>query len=195
MAKEVDYYFDVGSPATYLSWTQMRKLAEETGATINYKPMLIGGLFKATGNSSPITVPAKGKWLFTDLMRYAERYGVTFQMNDHFPVNTLYMMRGLTGYLDDDRFLALADGFFDGMWVTNKNMNAPEVIGAIVAECGIEPDAFMQTINDPAIKQRLIDVTAEAERRGAFGAPTFYVGDAMFWGQDRLDFVREALTA
>lgn len=195
MANQVDYYFDVGSPATYLSWTQMKKLAEETGAEINYKPMLIGGLFKAIGNSSPITVPAKGKWLFSDLTRFAKRYEVPFVMNDNFPVNTLYLMRGLTGYLEDERFLALADGIFDGMWVSNKNMNEPEVIGAIVSDAGIKPDAFMAKINEPEVKQRLIDVTSEAESRGAFGAPTFFVGDEMFWGQDRLDFVYDALTS
>lgn len=195
MANQVDYYFDVGSPATYLSWTQMKKLAEATGAEINYKPMLIGGLFKAIGNSSPITVPAKGKWLFSDLTRFAKRYEVPFVMNDNFPVNTLYLMRGLTGYLEDERFLALADGIFDGMWVSNKNMNEPEVIGAIVSDAGIKPDAFMAKINEPEVKQRLIDVTSEAESRGAFGAPTFFVGDEMFWGQDRLDFVYDALTS
>ena len=193
MTKQLDYYFDVGSPATYLSWTQLPDVVEQSGAKISYKPILLGGLFKATGNASPITVPAKGRWLFSDLNLWAAKYGVTFTMNSNFPVNTLHLMRGLTGYLDDSRFLALADGIFDGMWISDKNMNEPEVVGAIVAAAGVEPSEFMQVIADPKVKQKLIETTKEAEDRGAFGAPTFFVGDQMFWGQDRMDFVRTAL--
>ena len=195
MPAEFDYYFDVASPATYLSWTQLPKLLEETGATIHYKPILLGGVFKETGNASPITVPAKGKWMFRDLKRWQKSYGVEFWMNDHFPINTLYLMRGLTAYQNDDRFVQLADAIFDGMWVSNKNVNEPEVIGEIVASTGIDPAEFLEKINDPATKQALIDTTAEAVSRGVFGAPTFFVGDNMHWGQDRMHFVKEDLLA
>jgi len=195
MTKEVDYYFDVVSSASYLAWTQLPKLVEETGATINYKPLFLPGLFKATGNSSPITVPPKGKWLFDDLQRWAVHYGVPFNMNDQFPLNSLYMMRGLTAYLDDERFLDLANGFFDAMWVSNKDLTNPEVIGQCVTKAGIDPGEFMEKIGDPALKQQLSDVTKEAQDRGAFGAPTFYVGTTMYWGQDRMEFVKQELLA
>ncbi len=193
MTKQVEFYFDVISPASYLAWTQMRTLADETGATVAWKPILLGGVFKATGNASPITVPAKGKWLFADLHRWARAQGVEFKMNDEFPINSLPIMRGLIAYRDDERFGALVAGFFDAMWVSNKNLTEPEVIGRVVAEAGIDPAEFAEKIQDPAVKQALIDATDEAVKRGAFGVPTFFIGDNMHWGQDRLEFVREDL--
>ena len=97
MSKSVDFYFDVGSPAAYLAWTQMPRLARETGATVRVKPFLLGGVFQATGNRSPMEVPAKSRWLHEDLNRFAARYGVPFRLNPHFPINTLMLMRGALG--------------------------------------------------------------------------------------------------
>ena len=193
MAKEFDFYFDIGSPATYLAWTQVPKLAEETGAKANYKPILLGGVFKATGNSSPITVPEKGRWLFKDLTRWANRYGIEFNLNSKFPINTLYMMRGMIAYLDDDRFLALGNAFFDAMWVADKDLNQPEVMAEVVADAGVDPAEFLERINNQKTKDALMEATQAVIDRAAFGAPTFFVGDEMFWGQDRMEFVREAL--
>ncbi len=193
MAKEFDFYFDIGSPATYLAWTQVPKLAEETGAKANYKPILLGGVFKATGNSSPITVPEKGRWLFKDLTRWAKRYGIEFNLNSKFPINTLYMMRGMIAYLEDDRFLALGDAFFEAMWVTDKDLNQPEVMAEVISDAGVDPAEFLERINDQKTKDALMEATQVVIDRAAFGAPTFFVGDEMFWGQDRMEFVREAL--
>ena len=195
MSKVVEFYFDVVSPASYLAWTQLPALVEDTGAQIDYRPFFLPGLFKEAGSSSPITVPSKGKWLFHDLRRWAKRYGVPFWMNDHFPMNSITMMRGLHAWREHEQFMALADGFMDGMWVSNRDMSDPKVLGEIVAEAGIDPEAFVAKVGDPAIKQELVDVTAQAASKGAFGAPTFFVGKEMHWGQDRLDFVREAVLA
>lgn len=193
MTKKVEFFFDCVSPASYLAWTQLPALAQQTGATIEYKPLFLPGLFKEAGSSSPISVPAKGKWLFDDLSRFAERYGVSFQMNDLFPMNSISMMRGLVAWKGKKEFNALGDAFFDAVWVSNKKVTDPAVLGEIVVSAGIDPKEFQEAIADPAIKQKLADLTTEAKERGAFGAPTFFVNGEMYWGQDRMDFVREAL--
>ena len=90
----IEFFFDYGSPASYLAYTQMPGLTQRTGATVVYRPMLLGGVFKATGNQSPINIPAKGAWMMTDLPRFAKRYGVPYVRNPHFPINTLNLMRG-----------------------------------------------------------------------------------------------------
>jgi len=193
----VEYFFDVGSPTSYLAWTRLPQIAAETGATIAWRPLLLGGVFKATGNASPVTVPAKGRWMNDDIRRCADRYGVPFRFNPHFPINTLTLMRGATGmqmrWPDDfARYLELVER---AMWVEQKNLGDPAVLAATLAEAGFDAAEFMALVGDPEVKARLIATTDEAVARGVFGAPTFFVGATMFFGQDRLDFVREALLA
>ncbi len=183
MTKEVDYYFDCISPAAYLSWARLPALIEEAHATVNYKPMLLGGVFKETGNSSPITVPAKGAYVFNDFHRWAKRFDVPFTMNDKFPINSLYLMRGIIAYKDDLRFMALTNAIFDGMWVSNKDLNDSEVVAQVVSTANVDPVHFVEAVNDPLSKQSLIEATDEAISRGVFGAPTFFVDGEMFWGQ------------
>jgi len=196
-ARTVEYFFDVGSPTSYLAWTQLPKIAAETGAQIAWRPMLLGGVFKATGNASPVTVPAKGRWMNEDLQRWAKRYGVVLRFNPHFPINTLTMMRGATGMQmrHPDRFASYLDVVERAMWETPKNLGDPEVLAATLLEGGFDAAEFAALVGDPEVKAKLIATTEEAVARGVFGAPTFFVGDAMFFGQDRLDFVREALLA
>jgi 2-hydroxychromene-2-carboxylate isomerase len=193
----IEYFFDVGSPTSYLAWTRLPQIAAGTGATIAWRPMLLGGVFKATGNASPVTVPAKGRWMNDDIKRWAERYGVPFRFNPHFPINTLTLMRGAAGLQlrrspDFDRYLEVIER---AMWVEQKNLGDPTVLAATLADAGIDGAAFTALVSDPEVKARLIATTDEAVARGVFGAPTFFVGEAMFFGQDRLDFVREALLA
>lgn len=195
MTKELEYYFDVGSPTAYLSWTQMPKLIEATNATVSYKPILLGGIFKASGNSTPVAVPAKGKWMMSDLALWANKYDAPLKMNSKFPVNTLYLMRGLLAYKDDERFTTLGDAIFDGMWVSDKDMTDMETVASIVASANIEPAEFAEKINDPEIKQGLIEATQEAVNKGLFGAPSFIVNGQLYFGQDRMEFVKEALLA
>jgi 2-hydroxychromene-2-carboxylate isomerase len=195
--RTVEYFFDVGSPTSYLAWTRLPQIAAETDAVIAWRPMLLGGVFKATGNASPVTVPAKGRWMNDDIRRWADRYGVPFRFNPHFPINTLTLMRGATGLQlrrpqDFARYLELVE---KAMWVEQKNLGDPAVLAATLADAGFDGDAFTALVADPEVKARLIATTDEAVARGVFGAPTFFVGEAMFFGQDRLDFVREALLA
>ncbi len=195
MAKQLEFFFDVGSPASYLAWTQVPRIAADTGAELVWRPMLLGGVFKATGNSSPATVPAKGKWLFGDLRRHARGYGVPFASNPNFPINTLTMMRGAAGMQlrHPERFTAYLDAIFPAMWAAPRNMGDPAVLAETLAAAGFDADAFTALVGDPEVKARLVATTEEAVSRGVFGAPTMFVGDEMFFGQDRLHFVREAL--
>ncbi len=196
-ARRVECFFDVGSPTAYLAWTQLPRIAGETGAELVWRPMLLGGVFKATGNASPVTVPAKGRWMNQDIARWARRYGVPFALNPFFPINTLTLMRGATGMQlrhpgDFERWLGVV---FPAMWARPRNLGDPAVLAATLADAGFDPEAFAALAADPEVKARLIATTDEAVARGVFGAPSCFVGDELFFGQDRLDFVREALLA
>ena len=195
MSKTIEFFFDFGSPTTYLANTQLPKLAQECGAHLVYRPMLLGGVFKATGNASPVTVPAKGRWMGVDMQRWAELYGVPFAFNPHFPINTLTLMRGACGMQmrHPDALGRYIDAVFEAMWVTPCNMGDPQVLAQVLGAAGFEAQAFMDLVADPQVKAQLISNTDEAVARGVFGAPTMFVGDHMFFGQDRLEFVRKAL--
>lgn len=195
--KTVEFFFDFGSPTTYLAHTQLPKLARDTGADIVHRPMLLGGVFKATGNASPVTVPAKGRWMGADMARFAHLYGVPFAFNPHFPINTLTLMRGAVGLQlrQPALFAAYVDAVFNAMWVQPRNLGEPAEVAAVVAPLGITPEAFMALVSDADVKAALVASTEEAVRRGVFGAPSFFVGDELHFGQDRLDFVRRALAA
>ncbi|SDT02607.1 2-hydroxychromene-2-carboxylate isomerase [Halopseudomonas xinjiangensis] len=193
MSKQIEFFFDVGSPASYLAWTQLPALAERHGAEIVWKPMLLGGVFQATGNSSPATVEAKGRYSRIDMQRFARHYRVTLNHNPHFPINTLMLMRGAVGYLDTPRFHEYLAAIFKAMWVEQRDMHQPQVIGEVLTAAGFDPQEVLARCSDPAIKDRLKALTTEAVERGVFGAPTFFVGEEMFFGQDRLEWVERAL--
>ena len=193
--KTFEFWFDFGSPAAYLAFTQIPRIEAETGAKAIYCPMLLGGVFQATGNHSPATIPAKGKYIFDDFKRFAKRYDVPFNNNPYFPINTLLLMRGATGLQQQhpEQFSAYCNAVFQAIWVDALNMNDPATVGAVLHKAGFDPQQLMALANDPATKDALKTTTTEAVSRGAFGAPTFFVDAQMFWGQDRLDFVKEAL--
>lgn len=193
--KTVEFLFDVGSPAAYLAFTQLPRIAQETGATIAWQPILLGGVLQATANRSPMEVPAKGRYMQEDLARFARRYGVPFRMNPHFPINTLMLMRGAIGLQmhEPQRLLPYVEAAFRAIWVEGQPMNDPATFGAVLQRAGFDPERILALTADAAVKERLKAVTQDAVVRGVFGAPTFFVGDRMFWGQDRLDFVKEAL--
>ncbi|KAF1070674.1 2-hydroxychromene-2-carboxylate isomerase [Variovorax sp.] len=197
MTKTVEFYFDFGSPAAYLAATQLPHVCADTGAELVWKPMLLGGVFQATGNHSPAEIAPKGSYMTTDLQRFAKRYGVPFVHNPHFPINTLLLMRGATAIQlqQPARFDAYVDAIYHAMWVEPRNLNDPAEVGAVLQAAGFDPAALLAAAGQQEVKDRLKAVTQEAVARGVFGAPTMFVGDDMFWGQDRLDFVREALAA
>lgn len=197
MNKAIEFFFDVGSPAAYLAWTQLPRLAAEAGATIHWRPMLLGGVFKATGNSSPVMIPAKGRWLINDLKRWAARYGVPLEMPAAFPINTLTLMRGATGIqlhqpADLARYLTAV---FNGIFAQGLAMGEPTVVADVLRSADFEPADILALADDPQVKQALIATTEEAVARGVFGAPSIFVGEEMHFGQDRLDFVAAALRA
>lgn len=195
MTKTVQFYFDFGSPTAYLAWRRIGAIAERTGATVEPIPILLGGLFKATGNAAPATVPAKGAYMFHDLERFSKRYGVPLNFNPYFPVNTINLMRGAAGYHGTPDFCTYCDAVYDAMWIDQKNMGDLAVVAGVLAAAGLDFADFEARINDPAVKEKLKANTDAVAARGAFGAPTFFVGEEMFFGQDRLDFVEEALAA
>jgi 2-hydroxychromene-2-carboxylate isomerase len=197
MAKTFDYYFDFGSLATYLAHTQMDKIKTETGASPIYLPMLLGAVFKATGNASPASVPAKGKYIFVDFKRFADSYGVPLEINPFFPIITTTLMRMVTGLQmrSDARMHEFMDTIFKAIWVDALNLNAPEVVAEVLREAHFDPVELLQMANEQTTKDRLKDITTQAVDRGVFGAPTFFVGQDMFWGQDRIEQLKAALRA
>ena len=195
--KSFEFWFDFGSTASYLAWTQLPALEAETGATAVLKPMLLGGVFQAAGNQSPVNIPAKGKYLFVDFARFAERYGVPFKLNPHFPINTLLLMRGaiVLQMKGDPRFRDYCNAMFNAIWVESLNMNHPATAAEALRKAGFDAQALVAAAGEQTTKDALKAATQKAVDRGVFGAPTFFVGDQMFWGQDRMDFVKEALEA
>jgi 2-hydroxychromene-2-carboxylate isomerase len=191
--KRLEFFFDFGSPTTYLAHTQMPVIASRTGAEIVYRPMLLGGVFKATGNQSPAMIAAKSKWMDSDLKAFARRYGVPYARNPWFPVNTMMLMRGAVAMQKENRLAPYADAVFRAMWVEPQNLNDPQIVGTVLAKAGFEPKEMLAAIEEQSVKDELRKNTEEAVSRGVFGAPTFFVGDKMFFGQDRIDFVEEAL--
>ncbi|MGH8448946.1 2-hydroxychromene-2-carboxylate isomerase [Pseudomonas sp.] len=196
MSKTLEFFFDLGSPATYLAYTQLPALCAETATRLVYQPMLLGGVFKATGNASPITVPAKGRYMFEDLARYAKRYNVPLRFNPHFPINTLVLMRAITGMQmhQPERFQAFIDCLFRALWVEGRHLGDPDVVASVLTEHGFDAQEVLALANDDAVKTALKDKTEQAIQRGVFGAPSMFVGKQLFFGQDRLEFVREALS-
>ncbi len=196
MNKTLEFFFDLGSPTTYLAYTQLPGICAETGSQLVYQPILLGGIFKATGNASPITIAAKGRYLLQDLARYAKRYGVPLKFNPHFPINTLTLMRAVTGIQlrQPERFIDFIDCLFRALWVDGRNMGDPAVVAAVLAEHGFDPAQVLELAQDEEVKNALKHKTEEAIARGVFGAPAMFVGQQLFFGQDRLDFVREALS-
>lgn len=193
MAKTVEFFFDVGSPTAYLAHKRLPQILARTGAEAIYMPMLLGGVFKATGNAAPGTVPAKGRYMGADLQRFARRFATPFAHNPHFPINTLHLMRGAAGLQDDPRFMTYVDAIFEAMWMQPRNLGDPAELEPVLVAAGFDPVALAALVERQEVKDRLKANTELAVARGAFGAPTFFVGDEMFFGQDRLDFVEEAL--
>ncbi|MHC8358266.1 2-hydroxychromene-2-carboxylate isomerase [Pseudomonas sp. LB3P81] len=195
MSKTVEFYFDLGSPATYLANTQLPKICAQTDSQLIYIPILLGGIFKATGNASPATIPAKGLYMFQDLDRYARRYGVPLKFNPNFPINTLMLMRAVTGMQlrHPERFQAFIDCLFHAIWVEGRSLDDPATVASVLAQNGFDPNEVLALTADEDVKAALKDNTEKAVQRGVFGAPSMFVDNQLFFGQDRLDFVLGAL--
>lgn len=198
MSAKLEFFWDAVSPYTYLAATQVQQLAAETGAELHWRPFFLGGAMQATGNKPPATVPAKGKHLFVDLKRWATLYGVPFWFPKTFPANTVAAMRMACYAESQGKQQELAMALMSAHW-GNANDGADadignaEVLQRLAVSCGLDGEAAMAATQDQQYKDELKANTAEAVERGAFGAPTFFVGDEMFWGNDRLPLVKQAL--
>ncbi|MBI1391443.1 MAG: 2-hydroxychromene-2-carboxylate isomerase [Alphaproteobacteria bacterium] len=197
---EIEFFFDFASPNVYLASRVLPSIANAASAKIVVRPALLGGIFKATGNQSPMQAFAgvKGKLAYEmlEMRRFVERHGLSgFSMNPYFPINTLPLMRGLIAA----RRLGVEDSYTKaisaGMWEEGLNMGEPAVVASRIASDGVDSDAVFRMSGDDDVKRELIHATEAAVSRGVFGLPTFFVGGEMYFGKDRLDQVREAALA
>ncbi len=191
--RRLGFWFDYSSPFTYLAATQVAHLAHQTEALLEYQPFFLGGLFKSIGTPMvPLaTYPeAKRRYYAADLRRWADRLGVPFHWPRRFPLNTIPALR-LT-FLAGDATPLVVDRLFEVCWVEDRDPADPAVLKAVVDELGLDAH-LLERIKDPETKAALKDATDEAVRLGVCGAPTFEVDGRLFWGQDRLPFVRAAL--
>lgn len=199
MPKTIDFIFDFASPNAYFAYKALTPILERTGASLNIIPCLLGGIFKSTGNQAPFIAfgGVKGKLAYEQLeiKRFIEQHGLTdFKFNRHFPVNSLMLVRGA--------LVAQRDGYLDGyveaglkaLWEDGLKMDDPEVFAAAMTAAGFDGTQLLEQMQDPAIKSKLMENTSAAVERGSFGIPTFYVGDEMFFGKDRLSQVEQELT-
>lgn len=185
MPRTIEFFFDFASPYTYLAATQIEAVAQRAGAELIWRPFLLGGVFKSVGNAPPAVLAPRGAYMLQDLGRWARFYGVPLRFPSTFPVNSLLAMRALQGMSRAER-PAAAHRVFHAHWVEDRDISDPAVLTPLLGE------AALARANDPEVKDRLRRTTEEAVTRGAFGAPTFFVGETMFFGNDRLQFVEQA---
>lgn len=195
MSKTIEFLFDVGSPFSWLAYHRLPTFAQEHCASIIWTPVLVAGIFQATGNRSPVEVPAKAMYTLLDLQRWAKAFNVNFQMNPAFPIHTLQLMRGAVALQmqDEAAFRRYLAAIFHAMFEQPRNLNEPAELASVLTAAGFDPMQLLTMTADQAVKDKLKENTAHAVARGAFGVPTFFVGEQMFWGQDRFDFVAQAL--
>ena len=189
----VRFLFDVGSPTAYLAWKRLPKIVERTGASVEHVPILLGGIFKSTGNAPPGTVVAKGAWMADDMAIWAKLDGTAFAMNPRFPINTTAMMRGCVAAQRRGEFEAYTDAVFGGMWRDARDMGDLAVLAKVISDAGLDAAAYAAAFEDQSVKDELRANTDAAVAAGVFGAPSFFVGDRLFFGQDRTHLVEMAL--
>jgi len=187
MSRTVEFFYDIVSTYSYLASTQLEAITERTGAAFVWRPFLLGGVFKATGNRPPASLPARGPYLLKDIQRWCKLYGVTFNLPADFPANTLTAMRALTALEGDER-VAASRRLYRAYFVEGRDISDAAVVADLVGEGPLAMAA------DPAVKAALRATTEEAVSRGAFGAPSFFLDGEMYFGNDRMHFLEAALT-
>jgi 2-hydroxychromene-2-carboxylate isomerase len=193
MPPTLDFYYDVGSPNCYIAHVRLPEILARTGATLSLKNMLLGGVFQATGNRSPVENKLKAPNSLRDMMRYIGKYRIPFRMNPHFPINTLKMMRGAVVAEEEGYLARYNDAIYAAMWRDGLDMGQEAVLIDVLGTAGLDGGHIVARAAEDAVKGRLKAYTEAAVARGVFGAPTFFVDDELFFGQDRLDFVEDAL--
>lgn len=194
---KAEFLFDFGSPNAYIAHTQVPGIEARTGAAVEYVPVLLGGVFKLTGNVSPVEafkgIPAKLEYFRKDIEAWVRHLGIAYRRNPHFPVNTLAIMRGAAALYGEDRFQDYVDTVFRAMWVDGQKMDDPAVVGEVLAGAGFDAAALAARTAEPEVKQRLIDLTQGAVERGVFGSPAFFVDGEQFFGKDRMHLFEAAI--
>lgn len=198
MSKTVDFIFDFASPNAYLVHKIVPEIEARTGSTFNYIPCLLGGIFKATGNQAPMIafggIKNKPEYDAIEMQRFITRHNLTgFKMNPHFPVISLMLVRGALVAERDGYLMKYIDAMVDAMWEQGLKLDDAEVLQKALADAGFDADKIMTDMSDEAIKAKLLENTNAAVERGAFGIPTFFVGDEIFFGKERLGQVEELL--
>ncbi|HEX5064190.1 MAG TPA: 2-hydroxychromene-2-carboxylate isomerase [Kofleriaceae bacterium] len=194
--REIELFFDIGSSYSYLAATQMEGLAARSGVPVRWRPFLLGGVFKATGNDMPARLPAKARWMMQDMALWAQHYGIAFRVPSRFPLITLRTQRALTAAerIAGQRAIpSFALALFRAYWTEDQDITTDPVISAAARSAGLDADAIIAAIDAPETKDQLRATTDEAVRRGAFGAPAMFVGDALFWGNDRIALLEQYL--
>jgi 2-hydroxychromene-2-carboxylate isomerase len=188
--QQIEFMYDFGSPKAYLVHKILPALAKRCDAEVVYRPILIGGVFKATNNQPPLIafagIPGKVDYIRVEMARFLERHKLPFKFNAHFPVNTLNVMRAAVYATGKDWENTYIDVVFDAMWVDGKDMSNLDVVAEVLSEAGLPTDNIMNAVQDADIKSSLADVTAAAVARKTYGSPTMFVGREMFFGKDSL---------
>lgn len=192
------FYFDFGSLNAYLAWRLLPEIEQRTGARFEQVPVLLGGIFKATGNRSPVEafagIPAKLAYEFREIDRFVARHGIDeFRMNPHFPVNTLMLMRGAVAAEAEDLLEAYVAAIYHYMWEDPRKLDDPAVFEAALEEAGLPAEDLIALAGEQAVKDRLVANTRDAVEQGVFGLPAFIVGGELYFGKDRLREVEEAI--
>lgn len=195
--REIEFFFDVGSSYSYLAAAQMALVAERTATPVRWRPFLLGAVFKATGNDLPIRIPAKARWMLGDMHAWAKHYQIRFTMPSRFPLVTLRTQRLLAAVerAHPTQVATVARALFDAYWADNQDPTADAVITAALTAAGLEPGPLLAAIEAQETKDHLRATTDEAVKRGAFGAPAMFVGDMLFWGNDRLPLLEAHLAS
>jgi len=199
MAKSVEFLFDFGGPNSYLAHKRVPDLCARTGAEVVYTPILLGGLFKLTNNQAPLMryaeTPAKRNYEMLEFDRFVKTHKLPFVMNPHFPINSLYLMRGAVAAQHLGCFMPYVEAIMAAMWEKGLNTGDPDFVRLVLDEAGLDGTAILAKADDPEVKAELAANTEKAAARGAFGVPTFFVGSDMFWGKERLGQVEDALAS
>ena len=189
----IEFFWDVSSPFTYLASTQIERVASVCNVSVKWRPFLLGGVFRDTGNQAPANIPAKGAYMLDDLKTWAEYYKVPFCFPENFPLNSILPMRAAIGADRLGKGKDFAIKIMNLYWVEGIDPSVPENMTAAVHSIGLDGAKLLQMTQDPEIKEALKGNSGEAVNRGAFGAPTFFVGKKMFWGNDRLTLLEAYL--
>jgi 2-hydroxychromene-2-carboxylate isomerase len=199
MAKSFEFLFDFGGPNSYLAHKMVPDLCVRTGAEVVYNPILLGGLFKLTNNQAPLMryaeTPAKRNYEMLEFDRFVKTHKLPFVMNPHFPINSLYLMRGAVAAQHLGCFMHYVEAIMTAMWEQGLNTGDLDVVRKVLEDSGLDSAAILAKADDPEVKAELAANTEKAADRGAFGVPTFFVGPDMYWGKERLGQVEDALTA